>query len=514
MAYDVIFFVDSTVSTWRMRSYGVHRLATELRSNGYTVKIVDWACKILNNYRLTTRLLDKLIGDNTLFVGFSGTHFTKHNITEKTFDHYDNFYDDQGRSLYHYPCDDKKFELILDYIHGKNSKIKTVYGGGWAHSSVKLTDKLDYVIYGLADATTIELVNHLKHGTPIKFMPGVSPKQKIINHDELGLSFDFPNSLTKYLPEDHITPGQALCLETSRGCMFKCKFCSFVLLGRKHTDPKYHKEVSVLAQELRNNWDSHKINRYYIIDDTFNESTEKLQDVYAAIQQSGVPDIKFFAYMRLDLLKKYPEQIPLLRDMGLQVAFLGIESLNDETLKLIGKPMKSAEIKQTLEDLKQQWHGKINIHGSFVFGLPKDSPEVIDQWMSWVADPECPLDSVVLHTLVLNPAWPTVFGENMEKYGYSFDDIDKLGYRHWRIGDYARADFRRLQFKYEKSMFYSRRARVGGWEIMGLQNQQRTFEWLYRKPRLDCNRLEILRELKLEYDNYITELCAYEGITP
>jgi len=512
MTYDVILFVDSNVSTWRMRSYGVYRLASELRTQGYSVKVVDWCCRIFDDIRLSVKLFGKLIGDNTLFVGFSSAHFSVKTVKEKNFDHYDNYHDDLGSSLYHYPCDDKRFEFLIQQMRKRNPNLKTVYGGGWTHDSVRLTESIDYIVYGLADATIVELANHLRHGAPLKFMPGHYPGQKRIKHDELGLGFDFPNSLTQYAPEDHIRPGEVLCLETSRGCMFKCKFCSYVLLGRKKTDPKYHKEISILAEELKSNWEMYKINRYCIIDDTFNESTEKLQDVYEAIKQSGVPDIKFFAYLRIDLLKKFPEQIPLLLNMGLQAAFFGIETLNDEALKIIGKPLKSSELKKLLQELRTQWGGKVIMHGALIFGLPTDTPEKINEWMQWIVDLDCPLDSIKIQTLSLTPIWPSVFGESMAKFGYEFIEGGNTAYPNWRTPTNTKEDFRNLERKYNKQMFYSRRSRISAYEILGLQNSGYTFEWMYRRARLDYDRLEFIDRLNQQYESYVTDLCSYEGI--
>jgi hypothetical protein len=48
--------------------------------------------------------------------------------------------------------------------------------------------------------------------------------------------------------------------------------------------------------------------------------------------------------------------------------------------------------------------------------------------------------------------------------------------------------------------------------MIGLQNSGYKFEKLYRTPRLDFNRLEKLAVLEKQFDDYIDELCEYEGI--
>ena len=485
MTYDVILFTDSIVGTWRMRAMGAYRLASELRQNGYSVKVIDWACVIFEDYQLANKLFKTLIGANTLFVGFSGGHFHKRSIKTKHFDHYDDYFDDQGFEDYPYPTDQKTFEIMISQMKRYNPNLKIVYGGGYTHESIRLTASIDYVIYGLADSTIVELASHLKNKTPLKWIPGAHPKQKYIKHDELGLSFDFPNSSTQYAPEDHIRQGEVLCIETSRGCMFKCKFCSFVLLGRKTTDPKYHKELSVLTKELKHNWENYRVNKYAIVDDTFNESTEKIKMVAQAVKDAGVPDFKFWAYIRLDLLKKFPEQIQILKDMGLQSAYMGIESLYDPTLKLIGKPLKSAEVKQLLTKVKSQWAGHVNMHGAFILGLPGETPEIVEEGLKWLNDPNCPLDSFHTHVLNLSPAWPSIFGQNAEKLGYKIiaDPARPWANANWDNGIWTRADCTKLSKKLGEEKFYSRRGLPHSWEIIGLQNSGYKFEDIYRKKK-------------------------------
>ena len=515
MTYDAILFVDSSIETWRMRSYGVYRLASELRTNGYTVKVIDWTCKIFEDYQFCNQLFKKLIGDNTLFVGFSAAHFYRKSVKAKHFDHKDDYFEDYGTENYPYPGDQKKFEILVSQMRRINNKLKVVYGGSWTHESIRLSPVIDYVVYGLGDSTIVEIANHLRKGTPLKFMPGPHPGQKLIIHDEKGLSFDFPNSQTIYAPEDHIRSGEVLCLETSRGCMFSCKFCTFVLLGRKKTDPKYHKEIPVLADEIKRNWEQHQVNRYFILDDTFNESTEKIKDIAEAVKLSGVPDFKFFAYLRVDLLRSHPEQITLLKDMGLQAAYMGIETLNDKTLKLIGKPLKSAEIKKFIAELRTHWQGHVSMHGSFIMGLPEDSPETINEWMQWVLDPNCPLDSARTHSLNINPVWPNAFGLDMKEYGYSYPEVPNPDYwknPNWTNAYWSRKDTIDQSNKYGKEMFYSRRSKTQAWEIMGLQNSGYTFEYLYQQARLDFDRIDMLKRVKAQFDTYMDDLCKYEGI--
>jgi len=507
-------FTDSVIDTWRLRSNGAYRLATELRQNGYTVKVIDWTCHIFSDHRLSLKIIKSLIGANTLFVGFSGSHFHRMNVTNNTFDRFDRYQSALGTKPYPYPGEQKLFEMTIFQMKKLNSRLKIAYGGSWANGAFKLSGKIDYIVEGLADQTIIELASHLKNKTPIKWVPGAHPGQKIISHDKLGLSFDFPTSYTQYEPHDHIRPGEIMCLETSRGCMFKCKFCNFLLIGRKATDPKYHKELSILTQELKHNWDNYKINRYYILDDTFNETTEKMQMIHQAVIDAGVPDFKFFAYLRLDLIRKHPEQIDLLKEMGLCEAYFGIESLNDETLKIIAKPMKSKLVKSFLGELKTRWGNSVIMHGSFIMGLPADTPETFASWWPWVASLECPLDSANLSWLSIDQALPNAFGVNLDQYGYEMLPMpgETGPLYNWKSAVWDRDYCKEEAGQLNREMFLSRRKTPHAWEAMGLMDLGYSFEHVRDTASLDFDRLEIKKRIEDQRDAYIRELCNYEGI--
>jgi hypothetical protein len=516
MTYDIVLFTDSFKGWFRIRTLGAYRLASELRKHGYTVKVIDYAQFIFQNHRLTLNVIKKLIGENTIFVGFSGTHFSTQGPIKFSSPENESDQEIIEARPCPYPVDQKRFSVILSVIKRLNRNTKIVYGGHWTRTAIEFDASIDYVVKGLADATIVELANHLKHGTPLKFMPGAHPGQKLITHDSLGLSFDFPNSFTKFERSDHIRNGEVICLETSRGCMFECKFCTYVLLGRKKTDPKYHKEIDIITQELKYNWDNFKINKYYIVDDTFNETTGKLEAIKQAVIQAGVPDFSFFAYLRLDLIKKHPEQIQLLKEMGLKAAYFGIESLNDDTLKIIGKPMKSSIVKEFLGELKSAWGNQVMMQGSFIFGLPYDTPETVSKWMGWLEDHNCPLDFVNLGPLHIFNDVPSVFGLDIKKYGYSLGEpTDKYIFNneiHWKTDHWDVNDAALLVEKYMEKMYLSKRNKVGAYEVMGLQDLGYKFSDIQTRAKIDYDNVEVHKKMNTHRNRYLNELCKYEDI--
>jgi radical SAM superfamily enzyme YgiQ (UPF0313 family) len=234
---------------------------------------------------------------------------------------------------------------------------------------------------------------------------------------------------------DHVRHNEVLPLETSRGCLFKCKFCSFPLLGRSKTDPAYKKLQNKLTEEIVYNYEKFGITKYVIVDDTFNETTEKLESIAKSIADSGVK-LQFFAYLRIDLLYRFPEQIKLLKDMGLRSAFFGIETLNWESAKAIGKGLHPDKIKEILATLKTEWGKEVSMYSSFICGLPHETPETFREWTDWIVN-ESPLDSWSCFQWVCEPPeergeWASEFVKNPKDHGYEILWSEHYKTWYWR----------------------------------------------------------------------------------
>jgi radical SAM superfamily enzyme YgiQ (UPF0313 family) len=128
--------------------------------------------------------------------------------------------------------------------------------------------------------------------------------------------------------------------------------------------------------------------------------------------------IKFVAYIRADLLYAHPEQITLLREMGLGHAFMGIETLHPEAAKIIGKGMNPEKLKKFLLELYfDHWKEEIMLTTSFIIGLPKESIESVRDTFNWVNN--TPLVSMFFSlNLKEGSHFESEFDVNFEKYGY------------------------------------------------------------------------------------------------
>jgi hypothetical protein len=150
-----------------------------------------------------------------------------------------------------------------------------------------------------------------------------------------------------------------------------------------------------------------------------------------AVRDSGV-DIKFSAYLRLDILMAHPEQAEILADMGLESAMLGIETLDITNARLVGKGRSASSQLDYLRELKSGPWRDVGLHSGFIIGLPQDRQGHTADQLLELATRDPVLDSISVEALnIIRPTWRdqlegkmtlSKFDEDSEKYGYLWED--------------------------------------------------------------------------------------------
>ena len=518
----VVFFTDMNGTFWHSRPLGAYRLASELRNYGYEVLVIDFFSKWIKQPKKLHELLQLCLSDHTLFVGYSGTFFSRDNgiktRSDGSKDYYESYYRGGHADIYTqkqvssdmWPEQVEKIFTLNQYIKKLAPKAKIFYGGAKSNMIDRQLEEsgVDFVVQGFADSVIPDIMSRLaQNKNPVYDVNFQPSKLRVINHDILSTQLNFSKTTTRFHASDCVEPYEVMPLETSRGCLFKCKFCSYPLLGRKKNDPDYHKHKSVVEDELLRNYYDFGITKYMIIDDTFNESTEKLVKIYESVQKTGL-NLEFSCYLRLDLLARYPEQMKLLYDMGMKSCFLGIETLNPASARAIGKSSEIHKVKNTLSQAKEIWGQDVVVYGSFICGLPRDTEQTINEWMQWVWDNSEILDSFNINTLGITRlnAWASEIDQDPAKFGYTFED----GY--W-INDQGLTQQRAMKLADEwmEKSWTSGRLKVTSWEMMGIQNLGYSFKQLrqYTLDKLPWE--EFTKALENRVIRYQNRLLTYLG---
>ena len=419
----MVIICDSADRTHWFRGIGPYRIATELRNIGLTCQVIDF-CGFYN-FENFKNIVNLYIDQNTKFIGISSNWMAVPHLMSGRYtaimmgegEEAEFPTDDVYSQSFSYAFTFNKEAKFIDHLKKQGPNAKIIMGGARAVDFIE-KDWLDHIFLGFSESQIIDYVlNYDKKEYP-----------RIINWDvESSKNWDFNcNGYIKYADTDFILPHETLPLEVGRGCIFKCKFCSFPLLGKKKGS--YIKDPGVLYTELLDNYTRWGTTNYVISDETFNDSVDKLKELRNVIRKLPFKT-NFWAFCRMELVGSFPEQLELLYDIGLREMQYGMETLNDETAKIVGKGLPAAKKKEILKMAKDVWKDKVRIKANFIVGLPKENRESINETARWLLSDDCPIDFASMFPYILykrdqytHLRWNSVFDKEYEKWGYYFKD--------------------------------------------------------------------------------------------
>jgi len=362
MTFKVILFSDSEVRFGFTRSAGTYSIASAIRNKGYETLVVNYSFAL--NWEKFKNIIDLSVDQETLIVGFSANWFDSQvDIFPDT--------DDWKEKSVSINFKNKNVKPFADYIKSINPNVKIILGGFTAHKYID-QESIDNIFIGYSEGQIETYLDSMS--IPFFNLP------RIISHDVKAKDFNFNASSIEYTEYDLIHAEELLSVEFARGCIFKCAFCSFPMIGSKTID--YLKYQEVVYNELLSNYEKWGVTTYFIVDDTFNDSVYKLQLLSEVIEKLPFqPD--FAAYTRIDLIGAHPEMAPLLKKIGVKYVMYGLETWNPETAKIIKKGGSRDRKIQALKIAKECWGKDVMVVANLIVGLPNDTTESFENFISW-----------------------------------------------------------------------------------------------------------------------------------
>jgi radical SAM superfamily enzyme YgiQ (UPF0313 family) len=380
---------------------GSYQIAWYLREHKYSVQVIDFIKYLTTNQII--ELLDEFVTSETKIIGLGVLGIIE-----------------QDQWLF------VRFQDIMFKIRRKYPWVTIVGGGPTANRFEDEFSKgtFDWLVVGHAEDTMLSLTNHLIRGGP-KPMFELTPKgTKLIRESfpvHVENKFHIQHSRHRWHERDCIQPGEALPLETTRGCIFKCKFCQYPHIGKNKRD--FLRNMSEIRDELIDN---------YVLDDTFNADKDRIEEFWQMTKTLPFK-IKYSTYLRLDLIEAHPQTAMMLQESGLVGAFFGIETFNPEAALMVGKAFSGKKAKEFLPKLMHEiWQDKISIYCGLIAGFPQETFEDLQATSQWMIDNG--VHCWGWNPLYINREFGSVseyaseFDRNAEKYGFKFQDNTNAWY--------------------------------------------------------------------------------------
>lgn len=210
-----------------------------------------------------------------------------------------------------------------------------------------------------------------------------------------------------FLLSPHVTPENIPpIIATSRGCPHDCSFCSVTsVFGRKY---RFKNNEQVIS-ELR----PLKPHSVCFADDNFCANPKRAKSLLRDIIKHDAVPLRWAGQMCVKAGSD-TELLELMRQTKCRMAYVGIESVNPDTLKKFGKAHQFDSIRQCVENLHKH---DIGIHGMFVIDS-NDKPTVVKDIVDYAIQTD--IDTIQIASLTPFPG-TRAFTENK----------DNILHRHW-----------------------------------------------------------------------------------
>jgi len=331
---------------------------------------------------------------------------------------------------------------IVEKVKECDSNITVVLGGAHAtilpEETLKSIPEIDVIVRGEGEQTTLELVKVLeKNPDSLNQVLGITCRERgSVRSNPLGPPVSDLDTLP--FPAFHLLPigkyrlhppfgrqTPVMPIITSRGCPYRCVFCSKAVFGKKYrsNSPIY------IVNEILFLMENFGVKEVKFYDDVFTLDRKRIVALCMQLKERGV-DIPWSCETRVNLVDS--ELLKVMKDTGCYMIDYGVESGNQRVLDSLKKDIT---LEQTIKAFELTRKAGIEIVAYFMIGSPQETSETIQETVEFAKklDPDfvqfsitTPYPATELYSLALEDGQVP---EKWDEYVYAdLKSIDTPGF--------------------------------------------------------------------------------------
>lgn len=328
----------------------------------------------------------------------------------------------------------KKALNLLKVTRDFSKNIITFMGGYHVTAdkeNILLSEDMKYInflIDGEGEIPFNELLKSLVNGRDFSRVPGISYLQegKPVSNDRPALispeSIKIPLRSSRIFKKGfHIMGSPCDVIETSRGCVYDCNFCSIRnMYGKSFRKFSIDRIMTDLEDAKR-----HGAKSIFITDDNITIDGKRYEELCKEIVKAKL-NLTFAVQASVRGFKRNPGLAEAIARAGTKIVFLGIENASDCALEFMNKSnqLTSTDTEMVVKELKKH---NILIVGGFIFGYPDDTRQTLIENFEYAK--KLGIDIQLFN--ILTPHLKTELREELIREGLVTNADDFSHYNHY-----------------------------------------------------------------------------------
>jgi anaerobic magnesium-protoporphyrin IX monomethyl ester cyclase len=272
-------------------------------------------------------------------------------------------------------------------IRALRPKVRIVLGGPEvgpvARSVLESNPSVDCIVKSEGELAFNEIVDTWKRGADIAGVKGICFRREseVFDTGDAEILHDL-NRLAPPLPMLEGDPkGRTICIETQRGCVFRCNFCF------------YNKDLSIrnrrfdldrVKQEI-GFWLQQDISKIYLMDPIFNLNAARAKEICRFVAEHNQRRIAFHTEVWAEFIDE--EMARLMHEANFRFLEVGLQTTDDKVLVTVERRLKLDRFLEGVEHLKRFG---IPFQVQLIYGLPGETRATFRASLDFAASLQAP----------------------------------------------------------------------------------------------------------------------------
>lgn len=233
-------------------------------------------------------------------------------------------------------------------------------------------------------------------------------------------------------------------------CASKCSYCDFYSLsGCDHMMPDYQDALIDHIEESASSLKSYEVDSVYFGGGTPSfYGADRIVEIFNTLKLNGNVRLDSEVTVECNPDSTSLNALKLLREEGVNRLSLGVQSANNDLLKLIGRRHNFQQVKRSMQDARDA--GFENISLDLIYGLPSQSKSDWAETLARII--ELHPEHISCYGLKLEEGTPMNErykgspilpddDEQADMYFYAADVLERYGYKQYEISNFAAKGF-------------------------------------------------------------------------